>query len=242
VDALTVSPPARPRNEAVERLAAQVGAPPGSELDRLVRDRTADLAAYQNLRYADAYAGFVRRVYQAERAAVPGSTALAEQVARYLYKLMAYKDEYEVARLSLAPQLGAMVEAEFGPGATVSYRLHPPVLRALGLRRKIRLGPWFRPVFRLLGAMKVLRGTPLDPFGRTRVRRLERELITEYRATVEDLLSRLTEETLTDCIRIAALPDLVRGYEQIKLASADRYRTELHAALTDLRTAGAHRT
>src|ERR1700729_4405298 len=98
---------------------------------------------------------------------------------------MAYKDEYEVAPLSLDPQLG----------------------------------PWFRPVFRLLRAMKVLRGTPLDPFGRTGVRRLERELITEYRAAVQDLLACLTEDTLADCARIAALPDLVRGYEQIKIAS-----------------------
>jgi indolepyruvate ferredoxin oxidoreductase len=241
VDALTVQPSARPRDEAAERLAAQVGAPPGAELDRLVRDRTADLASYQNLRYAGAYAGLVSRVYQAERAAAPASTAVSEQVARYLYKLMAYKDEYEVARLSLDPQLAAMVEAEFGPGATVSYRLHPPVLRTLGLRRKIRLGPWFKPVFRLLRAMKVLRGTPLDPFGRTRVRRLERDLIGEYRAAVEDLLANLTADTLADCARIAALPDLVRGYEQIKIASADRYRTELHAALAALGAPAAHR-
>jgi indolepyruvate ferredoxin oxidoreductase len=166
---------------------------------------------------------------------------VSEQVARYLYKLMAYKDEYEVARLSLDPQLAAMVEAEFGPGATVSYRLHPPVLRTLGLRRKIRLGPGFTPVFRLLRAMKVLRGTPLDPFGRTRVRRLERDLIGEYRAAVEDLLANLTADTLADCARIAALPDLVRGYEQIKIASADRYRTELHAALAALGAPAAHR-
>ncbi len=242
VDALTVSPPARPRDEAAERLADQVGASAGSELDRLVRDRTADLASYQNLRYAEAYVGLVQRVYTAERAAAPASTMLSERVARHLYKLMAYKDEYEVARLSLDPQLSAAVEAEFGPGGTVSYRLHPPVLRALGLRRKIRLGPWFRPVFRLLRAMRVLRGTPFDPFGRTRVRRLERDLITEYRAAVENLLANLTEDTLAHCARIAALPDLIRGYEQIKIASADRYRTELHAALAALRAADSDRT
>ena len=88
--------------------------------------------------------------------------------------------------------------------------------------------------------MKVLRGTPLDPFGRTSVRRLERELITEYRAAVEDLLARLTEDTLADCIRIAALPDLVRGYEQIKIASVHRYRTELRAALSALSIAEAN--
>jgi indolepyruvate ferredoxin oxidoreductase len=82
----------------------------------------------------------------------------------------------------------------------------------------------------------------LDPFGRTRVRRLERELITEYRAAVDDLLARLTEDTLADCVRIAALPDLVRGYERIKIASADRYTTQLHAALAALQATDAHRT
>ena len=239
VDALTASPPARPRDEAAERLAGQVEAPAGSELDRLVRDRTADLASSQNLRYAEAYAGLVQRVYEAERAVATASTALSERVARYLYKLMAYKDEYEVARLSLDPQLSAAIEAEFGPGAAVSYRLHPPVLRALGLRRKIRLGPWFRPVFALLSAMKVLRGTHFDPFGRTNIRRLERELITEYRAAIEDVLAHLTGENLADCVRIAGLPDLVRGYEHIKVASAARYRTELRAALATLQAADA---
>jgi indolepyruvate ferredoxin oxidoreductase len=89
--------------------------------------------------------------------------------------------------------------------------------------------------------MKVLRSTPFDPFGRTRVRRLERELITEYRAAVDDLLARLTEDTLGDCVRIAALPDLIRGYEQIKIASVDRYRAQLQAALAALRTAAADR-
>jgi indolepyruvate ferredoxin oxidoreductase len=87
-------------------------------------------------------------------------------VARYLYKLMAYKDEYEVARLALEPALGAGLEAEFGPGARASWRLHPPVLRALGMKRKIALGPWFVPAFRVLRAMHGVRGTWMDPFGR----------------------------------------------------------------------------
>ena len=112
----------------------------------------------------------VERVRAAEQDRTPGSTALTEAVARYLYKLMAYKDEYEVARLALEPSLGAGLEAEFGPGARASWRLHPPVLRALGMKRKIALGPWFVPAFRALRAMRGLRGTSMDPFGRTRVR------------------------------------------------------------------------
>jgi hypothetical protein len=148
-------------------------------------------------------------------------------VARYLHKLMAYKDEYEVARLSLDPRLEAAVAAEFGPGARISYRLHPPVLRALGLHDKLTLGPWFRPGFRALRALKVLRGTSLDPFGRTAVRRIERELITEYRSVVRDLLPRISPATIGRCVEIASLPDAVRGYEEIKLANVARYRNQL---------------
>ena len=113
--------------------------------------RSDDLTAYQDHAYARRYLDVVERVRAAERDKTPGSTALTEAVARYLYKLMAYKDEYEVARLALEPSLGAGLEAEFGPGARASWRLHPPVLRALGLKRKIALGPWFVPAFRSCG-------------------------------------------------------------------------------------------
>jgi indolepyruvate ferredoxin oxidoreductase len=140
---------------------------------------------------------------------------------------MAYKDEYEVARLSLDPQAEAAVRAEFGPGAKVSYRLHPPVLRALGMKNKLSLGPWFRPAFAVLRTLKVLRGTPLDPFGFTRVRRTERELIEEYRALIDGLLPSLGEESYARCIEVASLPDMVRGYEDVKLASVASYRARV---------------
>ena len=128
----------------------------------------------------DDYAGFVERV-RAREAAVTGGEALTRAVAENLYKLTAYKDEYEVARLSLDPALDEAVRAQFGDGARYAYRLHPPVLRALGLKHKVSLGPWFRPAFATLVAMRRLRGTRLDPFGRTEVRRTERALIAEYR-------------------------------------------------------------
>src|SRR5690606_2293347 len=153
-----------------------IAAEPGSELARLVRIRGPDLVAYQDEAYARRYAEVVERVRRAEAERVPGSAALAEAVARNLYKLMAYKDEYEVARLSLAPEVAAAVRARSGDGARVRYRLHPPILRALGLRRKLSLGRWFRPVLALLAALRRLRGTPFDPFGHTHVRRVEREL------------------------------------------------------------------
>ena len=132
--------------------------------------------AYQDESYAAGYAELVGRVREAEAGISPG-LEFAAAVARNLYKLMAYKDEYEVARLSLDPQLTANITAQFGEGARYRYRLHPPVLRALGMTSKISLGPWFRPGFRLLAAGRRLRGTPWDPFGRTQVRRTERALV-----------------------------------------------------------------
>ncbi|MGH3070530.1 MAG: indolepyruvate ferredoxin oxidoreductase family protein, partial [Streptosporangiaceae bacterium] len=136
------------------------------DLDALVRRRFDDLVAYQDESYAAGYAEVVARVREAEAGISPG-LELAAAVARNLYKLMAYKDEYEVARLSLDPQLTASITAQFGEGARYRYRLHPPVLRALGMTSKIGLGRWFRPGFRLLAAGRRLRGTPFDLFGRT---------------------------------------------------------------------------
>src|SRR5262249_55009430 len=141
------------------------------------------------------------------------------------------KDEYEVARLSLEPSLGAALAAEFGPGARASWRLHPPVLRALGLKRKIELGPWFVPAFRVLVAMRRFRGTALDPFGRARVPVVERELIEESLALVDHLAGRLSPATAPLAVRLAGLPDGIRGYENIKIRNVEAY----HQALRDLR-------
>jgi indolepyruvate ferredoxin oxidoreductase len=202
-----------------------------SPLDRLIRTRSSDLTAYQDQAYARRYLDVIERVRAAEQDKMPGSTALTEAVARYLYKLMAYKDEYEVARLSLDPSAGASLEAEFGPGARASWRLHPPVLRALGMKRKIALGPWFVPAFRILRAMRRARGTRLDPFGRTRVRVTERELIEEYLGLVDHLTGCLSPATAALAVRLASLPDMVRGYEEVKLRNVGSY----HKTLAELR-------
>ena len=230
--------PVRRPGEPARRLIESVGAAPGSELHRIVSIRIPDLIEYQNLGYARRYADLVARVRAAEDRTVPGEAKLSEAVAESGYKLMAYKDEYEVARLLVDPQAEAAVRAEFGPGARVSYRLHPPVLRALGLRRKVKLGPWSRPAFQLLRAGKVVRGTKLDPFGYTRVRRAERELIGEYTATVDDLLAQLSPQTYPRATEIARLPDLVRGYENIKLANVAQYRARMKELLTETAAAG----
>ena len=227
VAALSAVAPVRMPTEPERRLIESVGAAPGSELHRIVVTRLPDLIEYQNVDYARRYADLVARVREAEDRAVPGQRAMSEAVAEFGYKLMAYKDEYEVARLLVDLQAEAAVRAEFGDGARVSYRLHPPVLRALGMERKLKLGPWFRPAFQLLRAGKILRGTRLDPFGYTQVRRVERELVEEYTATIDDLLGQLSTETYQRAVEIARLPDLVRGYENIKLANVALYRARV---------------
>ena len=193
------------------------------EVATILDVRIPDLAAYQDAGYAQRYAEFVETLRTAERR-ITGGSALTAAVARNLYKLMAYKDEYEVARLSLHPGLAASVEDAFGTGARYRYQLHPPVLRALGMRHKVSLGPWFRPVLRGLVSLRFLRGNRLDPFGHTKVRRMERALIGDYRAVVEQLLAGLTGGNSDLAVEIAELPDLVRGYEEIKVANVAAYR------------------
>ena len=207
---------------AAAEIVASIGAPEGSELARLVGVRVPELVAYQDAAYARSYAEVVAGLVDAD-------PRLAEAVAVGLFKLMAYKDEYEVARLSLDPAFSAGVRAEFGADARVSWKLHPPSLRAMGLRRKLTLGPWFRPAYSTLHAMRRLRGTPLDPFGRAEVRRVERALVEEYRALVPQLVARAAAGDVEGAVRIAALPDMVRGYEGVKLANVARYREALGA-------------
>jgi indolepyruvate ferredoxin oxidoreductase len=219
---------ARPALDAEARaLVDSVGAT--GELRRLLEIRVPELMAYQDASYARQYVAFVQRVRQAEALAVPGQSRLSEAVARSLFKLMAYKDEYEVARLHLASALPRQLADVYPDGFTLHYHLHPPVLRALGLRRKLRVGRWVETVFRLLVALRRLRGTPFDPFGRTAVRRLERALVDEYRALVDKALAELSELSYERAVRLASLPDLIRGYEDVKVRSVQRFREEVRA-------------
>ena len=184
-------------------------------LDGLLDVRVPELVEYQNKAYAEKYVEFVREVEAAEQERTPGSTAIAESVARHLFKLMAYKDEYEVARLHLA---SLPEEGRFW------FHLHPPILRALGMKRKIKLGRWFVPAFRMLRSMRRLRGKAVDPFGHAKVRRVERELVGEYRDLVSRSLERLGPDTAPLVLEICDLPDEIRGYEEIKLRSVKRFR------------------
>ncbi|MBA3262446.1 MAG: indolepyruvate ferredoxin oxidoreductase family protein [Thermoleophilaceae bacterium] len=194
------------------------------ELRRLVELRVPELVAYQDEAYARRYAELVRRVQVAEQERTPGHAELAEAVARQLFKLMAYKDEYEVARLHLDAVEQAKLQSEFGADAKIAFNLHPPLLRAMGLDRKLKLGSWFVPSFRALYRMRRLRGTRLDPFGRARVRRLERELVVEYEEMVAEALARLTPESHATALELLELPDVIRGYEEIKLRNVALFR------------------
>jgi indolepyruvate ferredoxin oxidoreductase len=144
---------------------------------------------------------------------------LAEPVARYLFKLMAYKDEYEVARLLTQPDFELYIRDMWQSAESVCYNLHPPILRSLGLKKKLKLGSWFRGPLWLLARMKALRGTPLDPFGYAAIRREERALIAWYRNLIAEVLERVTPENLTLALEVVCLPDQIRGYEHIKMES-----------------------
>ncbi|MDP9862290.1 MULTISPECIES: indolepyruvate ferredoxin oxidoreductase family protein [Streptosporangium] len=227
------APVEQPPNPEIVRLVDSVAAP-GTELHRILLVRVPDLAAYQNPRYAVRYVEAVRAVLAREAEISAGHCPITEAYARHLHRLMAYKDEYEVARLHLDPAERARVTAEFGPGAKISYNLHPPVLRALGMDRKIRLGSWFDPAFRLLYGMRVLRGTRLDPFGGAGVRRTERELVAEYTRDVHSALSHLRPETEDRVRELAELPEVIRGYEHVKMRNVAAYRERAAALLGEL--------
>ncbi|WP_300011150.1 indolepyruvate ferredoxin oxidoreductase family protein [Pseudonocardia sp.] len=196
------------------------------ETRRLTGIRAAQLVGYQGERTARAYVADVQAAWRAERA-LGDDTSFSAAVARGLHKLTAYKDEYEVARLLTDPAFDARIAAEVPGGQKRRYRLHPPMLKAMGRTRKIAFGPWMRPVLETLARGKALRGTALDPFGRTEMRRLERALRDEYRAMVLRLAAGLTTGNHATAVAAAQAADLVRGYEDVKLASVQRYRARI---------------
>jgi indolepyruvate ferredoxin oxidoreductase len=147
---------------------------------------------------------------------------------------MAFKDEYEVARLMLLPEARAAAEAVGGLGANFSWKLHPPALRALGRTSKMSFGSWTSPVFMALRSGKRLRGTRFDPFGRTELRRLERKLPGEYLDALERVYRALDRGSFDLCVEIAELPDHVRGYENLKMRRIGEYRERLRRAIEAL--------
>jgi indolepyruvate ferredoxin oxidoreductase len=202
------------------------GSPLSGETRRLVEVRAQLLLDHSGRKAAADYVRLVERAWAAERA-LGASTSYSEAVARGVAHFAAYKDEYEVARLLTRPELLDEVQAQV-PGATkVTYNLHPPALRSMGMDRKLKLGAWSRPVLKATARGRFLRGTALDPFGRAHVRRIERELLASHVALVERLTASLTAESYATATTAAAAAELVRGFEDVKLRNVERYREAL---------------
>lgn len=211
--------------EAVSRQIASIGV--SAELRDRLEFLAAELTRWGSARSPRPWLETVERAWHAEQSVAPGSEVLATAVAEHLFKLTAYKDEYEVARLMLDTNATAEATALAAGRGKVAWKLHPPMLRALGMERKLTIGTWATPGIRALAAGKRLRGTVGDPFRWAEVRRVERRLPGEYRKALDRALSNLTADNLSAVVELASLPDLVRGYEDIKLRNVERYRSAL---------------
>ncbi|MHC2412688.1 Pyruvate/2-oxoacid:ferredoxin oxidoreductase gamma subunit [Bradyrhizobium diazoefficiens] len=210
--------------------------PKTETLDQLIARRADFLTAYQNAAYAARYRTIVDKVRNAEAAL--SSEAMTEAVARALFKLMAYKDEYEVARLHMQTGFLDELKREFEDGFSVQYHLAPPFLPserdARGRPRKRAFGQWIQTPLALLARLKGLRGTPLDPFGYTAERRTERELISWYEGVIERMLHEFDAARLPDFIAIAKAPMEIRGYGPVKDIAVAKVKPEVERRLADV--------
>ncbi len=201
-------------------------------LDEVLGKRVEFLTGYQDAAYAAQYKAFVEKVRLAEQPL--GGTRLSEAVARYLFKLMAYKDEYEVARLHTDPAFTAKIASMFEGDYKLVHHLAPPLTakkNEKGELVKQAYGPWMRSAFGLLTKLKGLRGGALDLFGRTEERRTERALIAEYRACVEELLKGLNAGNLDQAVEIARIPEEIRGFGHVKERHLKAARTKWEALM-----------
>jgi indolepyruvate ferredoxin oxidoreductase len=213
-------------------VASLLGQTPAAEtLDQIIERRADFLTSYQDTRYAERYRAAVNAVRAAERDSAPGSELFTLAAARALSKLMAYKDEYEVARLHTQTGFADKLRREFDGDFTVKYHLAPPFLPAgrdsRGRPLKRQFGAWIEPAFRLLARLKFLRGTPLDPFGYTRERRMERNLIAWYETLLTELLPLLHPGTVVPLAEIASLPMDIRGYGPVKEAAVESVKAKI---------------
>ena len=209
-------------------------------LAEMLNKRIAFLTAYQHAAYARTYQDFVEKVRAAE--APFGKTTLTEAVARYLFKLMAYKDEYEVARLHIDSGFLNRVNAMFEGDFKLNYHLAPPLLASKndkGELQKQQFGPWMTTVFRLLARLKGLRGTPFDVFGRSEERKVERALIAEYCVSIEEVLARLKPENHGAALEIARIPELIKGYGHVKARHLQAARPQWAALMQAFRQPAA---
>jgi indolepyruvate ferredoxin oxidoreductase len=242
------------RRAVVDRAAVEALAKPASssasDAERLsesiseaVARREKFLKAYQSAAYARRYRAWVDKAIGAETLRAPGKSGLGDAVARYLFKLMAYKDEYEVARLYTDGAFASQVKSAFdGDNLRLEFHLAPPILArhdpATGLPRKMSFGPWLMPAFRVLAKLKFLRGTALDPFGRTSERQTERKLITDYEVMLDEVLAKLTPDNHHLAVGLAVIPEKIRGFGHVKQRHLTAAKADEAALFEQFRAGG----
>ncbi len=212
---------------------------PAQTLDETIERRASFLTSYQNAAYAAHYRTLVEQIRQVEAAKAPGSSALGEAVAHNLFKLMAIKDEYEVARLYTDGSFARQVTDIFEGAVRLEFHLAPPILGRrdphTGLAVKSSFGPWMMRAFKVLAAMKKLRGGAFDIFGYTAERRREREVLQKYETSLEDLAKTLTPHNHALAVKIASLPDRIRGFGRVKERSIAAAELEAAALMENYR-------
>ena len=223
----------------IDKLTTPVPALPVADesTDAMIERRAAFLVGYQNQALADRFRELIDRVRETENAVAIGSERLTRTVVRGYFKTLAYKDEYEVARLHTDTAFLDDVKQRWGDGARMRFHLAPPLLSrdrdARGRPRKREFGAWMLPLFRILAGMKGLRGTAFDVFGYTAERRMERALISEFEATIEQLLARLSGHNVADAATIAGRYLDIRGYGPVKELAAAEVRADIDARLAN---------
>jgi indolepyruvate ferredoxin oxidoreductase len=232
---------------SVEALAKPAAQDPAralsTSLDDIIARRVEFLTAYQDAAYAAHYRGRVEAARAAEDARTPGNSGFAEAVARYLFKLMAYKDEYEVARLYADPAFLRQVRNEVdGDSLRLTFHLAPPLLarrnRTTGELVKMSFGPWMLTAFGVLAKLKFLRGTALDPFGYTAERRTERQLMRDYETLLDELTAKLSPENHDVAVGLAAIPEKIRGFGHVKQRHIAAAKADEAALLEQFRAGG----
>jgi indolepyruvate ferredoxin oxidoreductase len=232
--------------DRVAAAAVPASAKPDSQrlsesVDEMIARRAAFLTDYQDAAYARRYTDFVAKVRAAETARLPGKTTLTEAVARYYFKLLAIKDEYEVARLYTDGDFLKRVAAQFEGDYKLNFHLAPPLSNkpdpVTGEAKKSTYGPWMMTAFRVLAKMKWLRGTALDVFGKTHERRTERRLITDYEALIDELLPRLAAHNHAIAAELASIPEHIRGYGHVKDRHLKAAKTKEAALVASFRAA-----
>jgi indolepyruvate ferredoxin oxidoreductase len=225
--------------EPVEQLGNEDSRAISATLDEAIERRVGFLKDYQSRRYARRYRRVVEKVAKAESAMLPDAKALTDAVARSLFKLMAYKDEYEVARLHSLHTWNQVKSQVGGENLRLEFHLAPPLFARIDKRtgepRKISFGEWILPAFRTLAKFRFLRGTLLDPFGYTQERKTERQLIRDYVAMLDELLPKLDTENHHVAVALAAIPEKIRGYGHVKMRHLKAAKAEEAALLEQFR-------